>query len=118
MIAAKRVLRYLKGTLDFGLCYTRGSLQLNNYYDSDWAGSPDDRKSTTSYGMYLGPCLVSWATKKQSVVTKSSIEAEYRSMALAVAKMYWLRMLLQELRVPILLTPCLWVDNLGALSLL
>jgi hypothetical protein len=117
MIAAKRVLRYLKGTLDFGLCYSRGSLQLNGYYDSDWAGSPDDRKSTTGYGLYLGPCLVSWATKKQSIVAKSSTEVEYQSMALAVAEMYWLRMLLQELRVPLLLTPCLWVDNLGALSL-
>jgi hypothetical protein len=117
MIAAKRVLRYLKGTLTLGLCYTRGSLHLNGYCDSDWAGSPDDRKSTTGYGMYLGPCLISWAAKKQAVVAKSSTEAEYRSMALAVAELYWLRMLFQELRVPLLHPPCLWVDNLGALSL-
>jgi hypothetical protein len=117
MVAAKRVLRYLKGTLNFGLCYTRGSLRLNGYCDSDWAGSPDDRRSTTGYGMYLGSCLISWAAKKQSVVAKSSTEAEYRSMALAVAEMYWFCMLLQELRVPLLHVPCLWVDNLGALSL-
>jgi hypothetical protein len=64
MVAAKHVLRYLKGTLNFGLCYTRGSLQLNGYCDSDWAGSPDDRKSTTGYGIYIGPCLISWAAKK------------------------------------------------------
>jgi hypothetical protein len=117
MVAAKRVLRYLKGTLHFGLHYTRGSLHLNGYCDSNWAGSPDDRISTTGYGIFLGPCLISWAAKKQSVVAKSSTEAEYRSMALTVAEMYWLRMLFQELRVPLLHTPCLWVDNLGALSL-
>jgi hypothetical protein len=117
MVAAKRVLRYLKGTVEFGLHYTRGSLQLNGYCDSDWAGSPDDRKSTTGYGIYLGPCLISWAAKKQAVIARSSTEAEYRSMALTVAEMYWLRMLFQELRVPLLQTPCLWVDNLGALSL-
>jgi len=117
MVAAKRVLRYLKGTLTFGLYYTRGSLRLNGYCDSDWAGSPDDRRSTTGYGIYVGPCLISWAAKKQSVVAKSSTEAEYRSMALAVAELYWLRMLFKELRVPILHPPCLWVDNLGALSL-
>jgi hypothetical protein len=107
MTAAKRVLRYLKGNLDFSFRYTRGSLQLNGYCDSDWAGSPNDRKSTTGYAIYLGPCLISWGAKKQSVVAKSSIEAEYRSMALAVAEMYWLWMLFQELRVPLLHTPCL-----------
>lgn len=78
MVAAKRVLRYLKGTFNFGLCYTRGSLHLNGYCDSDWAGSLDDRRSTTGYGMYLGSCLISWAAKKQSIVAKSSTEAKYR----------------------------------------
>jgi transposase InsO family protein len=117
LTAAKRVLRYLKGTVDFGLHYTKGSLQLNGFCDSDWAGSPDDRKSTTGYGIYLGPCLISWAAKKQAVVAKSSTEAEYRSMALTVAEMYWLRMLLKELHIVLHVMPCLWVDNIGALSL-
>jgi hypothetical protein len=85
--------------------------------DSDWAGSPDDRKSTTGYGIYLGPCLISWAAKKQAVVARSSTEAEYWSIALAVAELYWIRMLFKELRVPLLCTPCLRVDNIGALSL-
>jgi hypothetical protein len=117
LTAANRVLRYLKGTATYGLYYTKGSLQLNGYCDSDWAGSPDDRKSTTGYGVYLGPCLISWAAKKQTVVAKSSTEAEYRSMALVVAEMYWLRMLFKELTIPLVNQPCLWVDNLGALSL-
>jgi hypothetical protein len=117
LTAAKRVLRYLKGTLDYGLYYTKGTLQLNGYCDSDWAGSPDDRKSITGYGIYLGPCLISWAAKKQPVVARSSTEAEYRSMALTVTEMYWLRMLFKELHIPLLSTPCLWVDNIGALAL-
>jgi hypothetical protein len=109
MVVAKRALRYLKGTLEFGLHYTRGSLQLNGYCDSDWAGSPDDRNSTTGYRIYIGTCLIYWATKKQAVVAKSSIKAEYRSIALDVAEMYWLHMLFEELRIPLLHTPCLWV---------
>lgn len=117
LIAAKRVLRYLKRTLQFGLTFSKGSLQLNGFCDSDWAGSRDDRKSTSGYCMYLGPCLISWSAKKQPVVARSSTEAEYRSMAFTVAELYWLRRLLQELKIPLLNVPCLWVDNLGALAL-
>jgi hypothetical protein len=57
MTAAKKVLQYLKGTLDHGLYYTRGSLQLNAFCDADWAGVPKDRHSTTSIGVFLGPCF-------------------------------------------------------------
>jgi hypothetical protein len=107
LIAVKHVLRYLKGTLDYGLYYTKGTLQLNSYCDSDWVGSPDDRKSTTGYGIYLGPFLISWAAKKQHVVARSSTEAEYRSMALTVTEIYRLRMLFKELHIPLFSTPCL-----------
>ncbi|XP_035541384.1 uncharacterized mitochondrial protein AtMg00810-like [Juglans regia] len=115
--AAKRVLRYLKGSLNHGLLFTKGSLTLNAYSDSDWAGNPDDRRSTIGYAIYLGPCLISWSAKKQTMVSKSSIEAEYRSLALTIGEVYWLRMLLKELQVPLDTTPTLWCDNLRALSL-
>ncbi|KAF5480319.1 hypothetical protein F2P56_001079 [Juglans regia] len=85
---AKRVLRYLKGSLNHGLMFTKGSLTLNIYRDSDWAGNPDDRRSTIGYAIYLGPCLISWSVKKQTVVSTSSIEAEYRSLALTNAELY------------------------------
>ena len=90
---------------------------MNGFCDSNWAGSPDDRKSTTGYAIYVGPCLISWTAKKQPVVARSSTEAEHGSMAFAIAKLYWIRMPFKELSIPIFTTPCLWVDSIGALSL-
>jgi hypothetical protein len=84
----KWVLRYLKGTVNHGLFYTPSPLQLHAYYDSDWAGNLDDISSTSGYGVFLGRNLVSWSSKKQNVVSYSSIEAEYRSMALVMAEVY------------------------------
>ncbi|XP_062161906.1 uncharacterized mitochondrial protein AtMg00810-like [Alnus glutinosa] len=81
--AAKRVLRYLKATIDHGIHYSKSSLQLNAYCDSDWAGSPNDRRSTSGFAVFLGSSLISWSTKKQHVVARSSTEAEYRSLAIA-----------------------------------
>ena len=60
--AVKRVLRYLKGTIDIGLYYVPGDIKLNAYCDSDWAGDPDDRCSTTGYGVFLGTNLISWSS--------------------------------------------------------
>jgi hypothetical protein len=117
MTAAKRVLRYLKGSVDCGLHYYKISLTINAFCDADWAGNPDDRRSTTGYGIFLGSNLISWSAKKQHVVSLSSTEAEYRSMCLTTAEMYWIRMLFCELQLPLLSPPTLWCDNSGALAL-
>jgi hypothetical protein len=85
MTAAKQVLCYLKGTLDHSLYYTKGSLQLNAFCDADWANALDDRRSTIGVGVFLGPCLISWTAKKYAVVSHSSTEAKYRSMAITIA---------------------------------
>jgi hypothetical protein len=114
---AKRVLRYLKGSINHGLYFGKGSLHLNAYSDSDWAGNPDEKRSTTGYALFLGPCLVSWCAKKQPVVSKSSTKAEYRSLAFATAELCWLRMLFKELGLFLSFSPTLWCDNLGALAL-
>jgi hypothetical protein len=87
---AKQVLRYLKGSTDFGLFYRIGSINLHAYCDSNWAGNPDDRRSTTGYGIFLGSNLISWCAKKQQTVSRSSTKAEYRSMALATAELFWI----------------------------
>jgi hypothetical protein len=115
--AAKRVLRYLKNSIDHGLLFTKGSLHLQAFCDSDWAGSPDDRRSTSRFGVFLGPCLVSWSAKKQAVVSRSSTEAEYRAMALTTVELFWLRMLFKELRIRLHQAPTLWCDNVSALAL-
>lgn len=87
-IATKRVLRYLNGSPDYGLNYTTSHLQLNGFCDSNGAGCPDDRRSTTSFAVFLGDCLIAWSAKKQVVVTRSSTEVEYRSLSLTTAELF------------------------------
>jgi hypothetical protein len=113
--AAKRVLHYLKGTIDHRLWYTKGPLTLQAFCDFDWVGNPDDRRSTTGIGIALGSSLISWTSKKQSVVARSSTEAEYR--AIATTDLFWLQMLFKDLGIPLFATPRLWCDNIGALAL-
>ncbi|RVW41504.1 Retrovirus-related Pol polyprotein from transposon RE2 [Vitis vinifera] len=87
------------GTPGQGMLYEdRGHTQIVGYTDVDWAGSPSDRCSTSGYCVFIGGNLISWKSKKQNVVAKSSAEAEYRVMALATCELIWLRQLLPELR--------------------
>ncbi|KAI0488794.1 hypothetical protein KFK09_028633 [Dendrobium nobile] len=113
----KRLLRYLKGTLAFGLVIQPTKLQLSAFSDSDWAGDPIDRKSTTGYCAFLGHNLISWQVKKQHTVARSSIEAEYRSLATAAADVLWLRRLLQEFDIHVNKPTTIFCDNISAISL-
>jgi hypothetical protein len=61
---------------------------LNGFCDSDWAGCPDDRRSTTGFAVFLGDCLIAWSAKKQVVVSRSSTEAEYRSLSITTAELF------------------------------
>ena len=99
-VAIKRILRYLAGTLHHGL-FLRASSHLNviGYCDADWGSDPDDRRSTNGYCVFLGSHIVSWSSKKQHAISRSSIEAEFRSLASLVAGITWLCSLLEELRV-------------------
>ncbi|RVW65371.1 Retrovirus-related Pol polyprotein from transposon RE2 [Vitis vinifera] len=97
--AVIRILRYIKSTRGQGVLYeNRGHTQVIGYTDADWAGSPTDRRSTSRYCVFIGGNLISWKSKKQDVVAKSSAEVEYRAMALATCELIWLRHLLRELR--------------------
>ena len=97
--AAVHILRYVKGTPGQGVLYENiGYTQIVGYSDADWAGSSTNRRFTSGYYVCIGGNLISWKSKKQDVVARSSVEAEYRAMALATCELIWLKHLLQELR--------------------
>ncbi|KAG5222143.1 RNA-directed DNA polymerase [Salix suchowensis] len=96
--AAKRILRYLKGTASYGIHYKRNKgSELEAYTDSDYAGDMDDRKSTSGYAFLLSSGAISWGSKKQPIVTLSTTEAEFVAAAVCVCQAIWLRRVLNEM---------------------
>jgi hypothetical protein len=111
----KRILRYVRGTTTSGLLLAAASsTDIVAYSDADWAGCPDTRRSTSGYCVYLGGALISWSSKRQATVSRSSAEAEYRAVANAVADCVWLRQLLGELGCSIPKATVVFCDNVSA----
>ncbi|GJT51071.1 uncharacterized mitochondrial protein-like protein [Tanacetum coccineum] len=116
--ALQRVLRYIKLSPGQGLFFLRSnSLTLQAYCDSDWATCPESRRSITGFGIFLGHGLISWQSKKQAVVSRSSIEAEYRALADCSCEITWLNSLLQDLHIPITTPVKVFCDNSSAIAL-
>ena len=113
--AAKRIVRYVKGTMNIGLDFSKSSSNLvSAFSDSDWAGCLDDIRSTGGFAIFFGPNLISWCARKQATVSRSSTEAEYKALANATAEIIWVQSMLKELGIKNTPAPCLWCDNLGA----
>ncbi|XP_065355027.1 uncharacterized protein LOC135949401 [Calliphora vicina] len=89
MQAAKRILRYLRGTIDKNITYQVVENSMNGYVDADWGGNALDRKSFTGFIFFVGDCPVSWESRKQSCVALSSTEAEYLAMSDAAKRQYF-----------------------------
>lgn len=116
--AVLHILRYVRGTLLHGLHFSAdSSLLLTGFSDADWAGDPTDRRSITGYCFFLGDSLISWRSKKQTVVSRSSTESEYRALADSTSELLWIRWLLSDLGVPQPPTTTLYCDNRSAIQI-
>lgn len=116
--AAHKVLQYLKGTVGLGLFYPSNSdLRLKVFTDADWNSCQDTRRSTSGLCTFLGGSVISWKSKKQDVVSRSSAESEYRAMALATCEIAWLVKLLAEFQVPSSQPVPLFCDSTAAIQI-
>ncbi|XP_021991742.1 uncharacterized mitochondrial protein AtMg00810-like [Helianthus annuus] len=116
--ALKRIIRYIRGTTSFGLTLGPSKVpRLIVYSDADWAGCPDTRRSTSGFCVYYGDNLISWSSKRQATISRSSAEAEYRGVANVVAEICWLCNLLLELQRPLTTATLVYCDNVSAIYL-
>ena len=116
--AARRILRYVKSTLQYGLFYETGvQIQLHGYTDADWAGSISDRRSTSGYVFSFGSAAVTWSSKKQPTVALSSTEAEYRGAAMAACEVAWLHKLLYDMHQSTDGPVVIYCDNMSSIHL-
>lgn len=114
----KRIIRYVKGTIDYGISFTANTdFTLKAYSDSDWAGCQDTRRSTGGFCTFLGSNIISWSAKRQPYVSRSSTEAEYRCLSDTAAEITWLKDMLLDIGMPVSLPPELFCDNLSAVYL-
>lgn len=117
----KRVLRYLKGTINLKLTFHK-NININSilmgYVDSDWAGNETDRKSTTGFVFKMFEnCLISWSTMKQNSVAASSTEAEYMALFEGVREALWLKSLINEVKLELKGPIDIFEDNQGCISI-
>ncbi|XP_022897589.1 uncharacterized protein LOC111411272 [Olea europaea var. sylvestris] len=95
--SVRRIIRYINGTVDLGIFYSRNSnLDLAGYSDVDWARNADDRKSTTGGCFYMGSNLVAWLSKKQNSISLSTAEAEYIAAGSCCTQLLWMKQMLSD----------------------
>ncbi|XP_019168369.1 PREDICTED: uncharacterized protein LOC109164068 [Ipomoea nil] len=118
LVAAHRVLRYIKKAPGQGTFYPwNGAMQLNVFSDSDWASCPETRRSVTGFCIFLGTAPISWRTKKQSTVSRSSSEVEYRALAATVYEVQWIITLLHDLQIEMIRLAAIFCDTKSAIAI-
>ena len=116
--AVLHIVWYLKGTAEHGVLFEKHEhLEINGFTDADWAGNPNDRKSTAGYFTMVGGNLVTWRSKKQKVVALSSAEAEFRGIKSGLTEILWLKRLMTELDLYVSKPCILFCDNKAAISI-
>ncbi|GJY20699.1 copia protein [Tanacetum coccineum] len=118
MHALKRILRYIRRTLDYDIhLYHSSVTKLISYTDADLDGCPDTRRSTSGYCVFLGDNIISWSSKQQPTLSHSSAEVEYRGVANVVSELCWIRNLLLEFHHPIKTATLVYCDNVSTIYL-
>ena len=114
----KRIMRYLKGTEDYGLYYKKNKkFELRAYTDADWVGNIDDRKSTSGGVFFLGKILVTWTSKKQNCISQSTVEVEYVIVVVNCTNIVWIKQLLKGMKEEITKPVILYCDNTSAINI-
>ncbi|CAM8944471.1 unnamed protein product [Rhodiola kirilowii] len=117
LLQVKRIIKYVCGTVEFGIWYTKDTnSHLVGFCDADWAGSAEDRKSTSGGCFFLGNNLVSWFSKKQNSISLSTAEAEYIAAGSWCTQLLWMKQMLSEYRVE-QKEMTLYCDNMSAISI-
>lgn len=114
--AAKRVLRYLKGTKTFGLKFESGYQTLSMFVDADFAADQEDRKSTTGYAFNVGEALVCWSSKKKKSVALSICEADSYAISISALEIVWLRGVFAEIGIVLEGPTTIWSDNQSSVT--
>ena len=118
MEAVYRILRYLKSAPGKGLLFSKNGISnIEGYIDSDWADDQTTRRSTSGYFTFVEGNLITWKSKKQKVVARSSAEAEFRGMAHGVCKLLWIRNILRDLGIEYATPMNLYCDNKAAIQI-
>ncbi|XP_068503590.1 uncharacterized mitochondrial protein AtMg00810-like [Phaseolus vulgaris] len=113
-----RILRCLKRTPGIGIfSHNKSLIQLKAYIDSDWATCPKTRKSITGFSVYLGESLISWKSKKQQTISRSSSEVEYRALPATTCEIQWITYLLHYLHIQHQQPALLYCDNQVAIQI-
>ncbi|GJT68984.1 ribonuclease H-like domain-containing protein [Tanacetum coccineum] len=112
--ALKRILRYVRGTINHELqLHVSSTSQLTAYTDADWAGCPVTHRSNSGYCVFLGDNFLSWSAKRHVTLSRSSAEAEYIGVANVVAETAWIQNLLLELHAPLSTATLVYCDNVS-----